>query len=118
MVSNANANGEAWAVRAARNQSLFRAVNEHVQDATAVAADDATVVIACECARVDCAEKLEISSSAYERLREHPNRFAVLPGHVYPDVEDVIEDASGFVVVAKRGEGADVASALHTATSE
>lgn len=114
MVSNTN--GEAWEVRAARNQSLFRAVNERLQDTAA--GDGATVVIACECAQVDCSEKLELSSSDYEQLRGHPNRFAVAPSHVYPDVEDVVETESAYVVVAKRGEGGAVASALHAVESE
>ena len=103
-------NGESWQVRAARNQSMFRAVNEHLSGVGE--ARDATLVIACECADTECTETVEISRSKYEQIRDDPNRFAVRDGHVYPDVEDVVEASGEFVVVAKRGEGGAVAAAL------
>lgn len=109
MVSDPN--GETWEIRAARNQSMFRAVNERLNGEPSPATDE-TLVIACECADPDCTETLEISASEYERLREHPNRFAVRDDHVYPDVEDVVDSSRGFSVVAKRGRGGAVATAL------
>jgi len=35
------------------------------------------------------------------------NRFMVLRGHEVPEVEDVIAERDGFVIVSKRGAGAE-----------
>ncbi len=103
--------GETWEIRAARNQSMFRAVNDHLTgDGAAAGAEK--LVIACECADPQCTETLEITPSEYEQIRASANRFAVRDGHVYPDVEDVVESSERFLVVSKRGEGGKLATAL------
>ena len=45
----------------------------------------------------------------YERLRSHPYRFAVLPGHVNDGVERVVERHENYVIVEKLGAAAVVA---------
>jgi hypothetical protein len=100
-------------VRAARNQSVFRAVNEKLLDLNRAFADATnTFVIACECADMSCLETLELAAAAYEDVRREPNRFAVLPGHVYPEVEVVVAEAEGYVIVEKISAAADVAAIL------
>jgi hypothetical protein len=97
-------------VRAARNQSLFRAVNERLEglaDTFQFIAEHTTFT--CECADETCVEPMLMTIDEYESLRAHPNRFAVLPGHVYADVEDVLSSNDRFVVVTKIGAGAEVA---------
>jgi hypothetical protein len=42
----------------------------------------------------------------------------VLPGHVYPDVEDVVRGSNGYVVVEKTARAADVAEMLYPRGSE
>ena len=46
---------------------------------------------------------IELTSTEYERIRGHPRRFIVLPGHELPEIEEVVETADGYVVVEKRG---------------
>jgi hypothetical protein len=104
-------NGEPWGIRAARNQSMFRAVNARLH-ANANGGAQARR-IACECADTECTEAIEIGKSEYERLRDDPNLFAVLEAHVYPEVEDIVEASRGFVVVAKRGEARELVSRTH-----
>jgi len=92
-------------LRAARNQSLFREVNEQVERLTEqlrpVLGDPNFV---CECAQTECIAEITMSLAEYEELRRIPNRFAVRPGHVYPDVERVVEEhGPRFVVVEKIG---------------
>jgi hypothetical protein len=102
--------GQTREVRAGRNQSLFRAVNESLvalNEAFAVMTD--TFSIACECADVRCIETLEISPEAYAAVRADPRRFVVLTGHVYPDVERVVDEADDYVVVEKFGVEGSVA---------
>ena len=99
-------------VRAARNQSLFRAVNESLEGlCTAFQRSAHSASFICECADVECTAPLELELDEYEALREHGNRYAVLPGHVLPEVERVVSENDRFVVVAKLGAGAEVANA-------
>lgn len=97
---------DAWMVRAARNQSLFRAVNEELR---LLRSDADEVTIACECADLDCVEAIPIQRGRYAATRRDATRFIVLPGHVYPEVEHVVEEEPHYVVVEKIGEAAEVA---------
>jgi hypothetical protein len=99
-------------VRAARNQSLYRDVNERIQDLNE-AFDDVlsfTGEWVCECADETCTSPLELTLAEYEAVRSHPNQFAVLPGHVFPDVERVVEENDRYVVVSKLGKGGEYAT--------
>src|SRR3954451_6318609 len=100
-------------VRAARNQAMFRAINEKMTQLNkAWQALDNTYLIACECADTLCTETLSITADEYEAIRKEPNRFAVLPGHVYPDVEEIVEERDAYVGVDKVAVAAEVAEAL------
>ena len=97
-------------VRAARNQALFRAVNEKLRDLNeqfAVMTEE--FVIACECADTTCVQTVTISADDYMSVRANPRTFVVLPGHVYPEVEDVIREAEPYVVVEKFATAGEVA---------
>lgn len=99
--------------RAARNQSMFRAVNEEMRGLSEsfVSITDEYAIV-CECADLSCAESLQIRPLDYFAIRGNPRQFAVLVGHVYPDVERVVSTSNGYVVVEKTGEAAVVAAAL------
>lgn len=100
-------------IRAARNQSLFRAVNEKIREVNEAFAEiSGTFAIACECFDTRCVQTLQISDDAYRQIRAHPHRFAVLRGHVLPEVEEIVEERSGYVVVEKVRVAAEVAEAL------
>jgi hypothetical protein len=99
--------------RAARNQALFRAVNEKLGAMNeAFVQFNEKFTIACECADVSCVEMLEIDPNEYQAVRAEPRHFAVLPGHIYPDVEVVVREGDGYVVVEKTGAAAEVAELL------
>jgi hypothetical protein len=95
-------------LRAARNQSLYRQVNEKIEGLNEAFGEvlDAGSSWVCECADRECTETMQLTLAEYRRLRAHPNRFAVLPGHVYEDVEVVVETHRQYVVVEKLGTGA------------
>lgn len=98
--------------RAARNQSLFREVNERLQElATNFQELADTAVFACECADLQCVEQIDMTMDEYQSVRRHPNRFVVAPGHVYPDVENVVSENQRYVLVAKIGKAAAIAEA-------
>lgn len=98
---------DAARVRAARNQSLYREVNEKIEDMNAAFEDDLSVaaVWICECLSA-CSGRMEMTLREYESVRAHPNHFAVLRGHDDQRVEHVVEDHDNYIVVAKLGLGA------------
>ena len=97
-------------VRAAKNQALFREVNERLEglaETFQFIAEHTTFT--CECADTACIDPISMTLADYEAVRASPNQFAVLPGHVYAEAEDVVTENERFVVVAKVGAGATVA---------
>lgn len=96
--------------RRGRNETLFRQVNEHI-----VALDDrfdiGEVEILCECAQLDCTEPIKITRSAYEKARESETTFIVANGHADPELERVVSEAYGYVIVDKIGDAAEAAIA-------
>jgi hypothetical protein len=107
---------EANAARVARNQALYREVNERVKELNE--AFDALYPLGewiCECANAECSETLTLTHEEYEAVREgEGTRFFVKPGeaHVFLDVEDVVERHERYWVVEKRGIAGDVAKRL------
>jgi len=101
--------------RAARNQTLFREVNERLKGlAEAFQHVSDTSSFACECADLGCTAMMDLRLSEYEAVRSHPNQFAVLPGHVYPDVEVVVAEHDRYVIVSKLGVGAEIAETTYS----
>ena len=94
-------------LRAARNQSLYREVNEKIEMLNQAFGDalDAGSTWVCECADTTCAQALEMTLGEYEQLRTHPNRFAVVHGHVLEEVEHVVGENDRYQVVEKLGVG-------------
>jgi hypothetical protein len=106
-------------MRAAKNQSLFRTVNERVEEiAKSFNLDGQQLDFVCECAHTDCTKRLEMNATEYEALRRVPTHFAVAQGHEIPDVEDVVERTSRYVVVTKIGVGGELAQKLDPRQAE
>ena len=100
-------------IRAARNQAMFRAVNEQITVLNkALASVTDTFTVACECADATCIEMIDIAPEDYTAVRGEPRCFVVRPGHVYPDVELVVREAVGYVVVEKIAAAAEVAESF------
>jgi hypothetical protein len=95
--------------RAAKNQSLFREVNERIGELSASATLPTFV---CECTDETCDQRLPLTREEYERVRSDSNSFFVVPGHEISEIEQVVEVAEGYLVVAKLGWGGTVAAGL------
>ena len=99
--------------RAARNESLFRKVNERMQPLNEdLSSSGLAFTVACECCNTECFEMLELEPSEYSSVRANPRRFLVKPGHVASDVDDVVREAEQYVVVEKRAAAGAVAEEL------
>jgi hypothetical protein len=99
--------------RAARNQSMWREINELAL--TKRQANPTFTSFVCECAAESCSEEVSLTREEYEAVRRVPNRFFVKPGHVISnDVERVVDgagaDGARYQVVEKIGEGELVAA--------
>jgi hypothetical protein len=102
---------EAQVRRRARNEALFRSLNEKIKGIETGNGADATdrIDFVCECSSIECMKVVSLSRAEYEAVREGGSTFIVAPGHEEPEIEDVIVSHSGFSVVEKRGEAAAVA---------
>ena len=99
-----------WEQRAARNEALFREVNENIarrEERHGTTATEPTYV--CECANAGCAEQIAIDPETYRRVRQQPRLFFVRPGHEEPQLERVVERHEDFLIVEKTGEAGEVA---------
>ena len=95
-------------VRAALNQSLFRDSNEQSNSGNG-ADDHLLAAFVCECLDLNCTQRIRLSRDEYDRLRESPTRFAVLPGHEQADIEVVVDKTDRYYVVRKIGVAAEMA---------
>lgn len=95
---------DTWGIRAARNQALFRAINDELKGAQSAAGDPDMLRIACECADAACVETLEIDGGRYAEVRHKAKHFIVLADHVYPEIEYVVGEDTRYVIVEKTGE--------------
>lgn len=105
-VANCESQGDARDERLARNEVIFRAVNEAIeQQAIGFGGLDGYEFI-CECATASCFERVSLTLDEYERIRSEGATFFVLPGHVYDEIELVARRESTYWVVRKDGVAA------------
>ena len=92
------------AERVARNEASFRQINERLgAGMRALAEPDELLPFVCECGSRRCSAVVELTLVEYEALRARPDRFAVLPDHVFPEYENVVERHRDYCVVQKIG---------------
>jgi len=97
--------------RLARNEVLFRDVNEGIEELAVKQQPDAHVFeFFCECSNVDCTLRLPMRLATYELVRSDPTLFLVAPGHELPEIEVVVELTADYQVVKKEGEAATIAA--------
>ncbi len=98
--------------RIAENESFSRDLNKMKADWLS-----GGVLVAgfrCECWRIDCGARMQLSRREWEEIRSRAERFAVVPEHtatdVEPGVEVVVKEYEHFWIVEKRGEAGEVAA--------
>ncbi len=101
--------------RMAKNEALFRDVNERMRaidgDRDVPPDKDDRWAFICECASVDCADRIELTREEYEQARARPARFIIVPGHERPEVERTIRRNDRFAVVEKHPGEREIAEA-------
>ena len=97
-------------LRVARNETIFRDVNEAIQSGRWPGEKDAAP-FRCECGLFGCTRLLELPIAEYERIRAHPRRFLVAVDHNLPEAETVVEQHPTYLVIEKQGRAGEVAEA-------
>jgi hypothetical protein len=91
--------------RQARNEALFREVNERIAELGERAeawSPDGTVEFLCECGEEGgCGQRVRVPMEVYEQVRSQDDRFLVRPGHETPEIERAVEWTEAYVVVDK-----------------
>ena len=97
--------------RLARNEALFREVNEQIARVELSREGDLIGFI-CECSQRGCTEIVSLTRGDYEALRQHPARFAVVAGHEDLSIERIVARTASYLTVEKTGEGAAIVTEL------
>ena len=97
--------------RIAKNETLLRATNRELEQADQ--AEGATLgqlnEVLCECGRQGCSGVITMTFMDYDDVHSQADRFVVLRGHENTDIEKVVEERAGYLVVDKIGEAEDIA---------
>ena len=97
-------------LRRTRNQDLFRQINENLRELNEDFAElTGTFTITCECADTNCTKQFDLTPVEYAAVRADSTHFAVLSGHIYPEIERIVARNSHYVVVEKFQQIADAA---------
>ncbi len=93
--------------RVAQNQSNFRAANERRFGVLRFLPGAGVYV--CECGQEECTKPIQLKASEYAEVRADPARFMVVSDHVDPELEVVVMEMEGWVVVEKVSEAGETA---------
>ena len=85
----------------ALTEAAFRIANERMSRWEERHADRAGALYLCECASRPCRERISLTREQYESVRADPRTFVVVPGHVIPDLETVLETFPTYQVIEK-----------------
>ncbi len=104
---------DARETRLAKNEVVFREINERVSELAATHGfDEHVYTFFCECSNADCTLQVELTRSAYEDVRAHGDRFLIAAGHELPEIKHVVTKNEGWWIVEKRDEAGELAREL------
>jgi hypothetical protein len=83
--------------RIRQTEGFFRAVNQEI----AAASVDASTEFVCECGNPVCTARIAVGARELHALHAEPDLFVVIDGHQIPDVETVVNQLDGYLIVRK-----------------
>ena len=99
----------------ARNEDVFRRINEQIDGSASVEGRDTDrYEFFCECSNLNCVERVSLTLREYAFARADPSRFVVTKGHALDEIENVVEEAEDHVFVEKDGAAGRAAVELDT----
>lgn len=102
------------AERIGRNDSIFRASNERINEFAQAQRIEGSTPFICECADPACQEAVFMTLAEYAGIREDARLFLNVPGHEASAQgwAQVVESHDSYVVVEKIGPAGEVAEQL------
>jgi hypothetical protein len=99
--------------RAARNESLYREVNEAIKNLQedANAGPTTRAEFLCECSRYRCPDRVPLTLAEYAEVRSEETHFLIVPEHLDPTIERIIRKTTKYAVVEKIGLAGEIAEA-------
>jgi hypothetical protein len=82
--------------RISRTEEFFRQVNEAIAEMY-----DGDGEFVCECGNPNCSETLELSKDDLRLLHARRDHYVVIPGHQILDVDEVVAEREGSLIVRK-----------------
>jgi hypothetical protein len=97
--------------RIAKNETVFRAANRELEqaDREGGTGPGQPIEVLCECGRQECRGVITLTLADYDAVHSQADRFVVLQGHESAEIEKVVEERTGYIVVDKFGEAEDIA---------
>ena len=102
-----------FAERAARNEEVFRSINERIEAGAEMHRISVPEQFHCECDRVGCSEFVAIRPAEYHQIVEKRYHFVTAPDHIDPRVEQLSESHDTYWVVEKIGEAREAIDRQH-----
>jgi hypothetical protein len=100
---------EAREERLAKNEVIFRTVNEAIEQKALQMGGLDEYQFICECSAAECFERISLTLRQYEHIRREGVRFVVTPGHEDVEVELVVDKTGAYWIVEKDGTAGIVA---------
>jgi hypothetical protein len=82
-------------------EAAFRVANERMARWGERHAEGADEPYLCECAEQPCRQRVRLSRDEYEAVRSDVRHFVVVPGHVIPELETVVQSSQRYEVIEK-----------------
>jgi hypothetical protein len=95
--------------RLAKNEVLFRTLNENIASLAGTLGERTPYEFICECASPGCFRRIIMTLGDYERVRSSDTQFLMAAAHVDIEIERVVEHHEDYVVVKKDGLAGHVA---------
>lgn len=98
--------------RVGLNEAVFREVNERLQSFATAPGTELLLDLVCECGDRTCGERIRVARGDYENARADGRKFLVAPGHVFPEVEVILQRNDGWDLIEKHaGMAGEIADA-------
>jgi len=94
----------------AHNETAARELNNRIEDRVLLfSGEEPSFGILCECDQAVCEQRLTVTAVEYERVRQNPDLFFVLPGHEDERIERVVStEGNMYLIVEKFGDAARI----------
>lgn len=88
--------------RLTQNQKTVRAANERLENAVEARVDGrGTVPFLCECADIECTDRVEMTTSDYTAAHIDRHMYVIVAGHATVDGEEMVDREDGYAVMRK-----------------